>query len=174
MQFLLVKIRDEELSSAAWRYIQAFDNNYDTALSALKQVAAGELVSLSITQKNEIVSREQGMVVFAASNGNENECSIFVVVGVGHGCTVSIGSDSYPYTVVGIENERTITIQEDDYRVVHGTFRGNDAEIVYTRNPFGGKRTFTLRKNGRWILKGCDKTPFLSFYGRAYYQDPHF
>tara|TARA_R100000005_G_C4968031_1_gene182082 strand:+ start:1007 stop:1306 length:300 start_codon:yes stop_codon:yes gene_type:complete len=88
---------------------------------------------------------------------------------VGMGATVGAGSDCYPATVIDV-GSKSITIQWDTYR------REGD-EWVYERNPNGKKEVYTLRKNGRYKLKGWplkSRGGYVGLGHRRYYNDPSF
>jgi len=70
---------------------------------------------------------------------------------IGEGATVSVGSDSYPYTIIDISDSgKTITLREDR---VERTDRNGMSEIQeynYFRDPNGKVVKATKRKNGSW------------------------
>lgn len=75
---------------------------------------------------------------------------------VGSGASYGVGSDCYPYTIVGIVNERTVVVQADRYEP--DTENGYDyyGNQVYRYYPDqnGERTTVTLRKNGMWLPVG--------------------
>ena len=95
---------------------------------------------------------------------------------VGMGATAGFGSDCYPYTVIEIVSPKKIVVQADDAVMnTKGEYYGNQVWDI-TSNPHGGKNTYTLRKNGRWVMVGCElnSTVNLSLGHRHRYEDPHF
>jgi hypothetical protein len=60
-----------------------------------------------------------------------------------------VWTDRWPVTVIAVSGN-TVTVQEDSYSETKPY--SNDWIIV--PNPNGRISTYTLRKNGRWILKG--------------------
>ena len=74
---------------------------------------------------------------------------------VGMGATIRGWSDCYPATVVKVsKNGRVITVQEDTATRVDGNGISECQEYTYTPNPKGSTRTYSLRKDGRWLEKG--------------------
>lgn len=98
------------------------------------------------------------------------------MIQVGQGVTYGIGSDRYPYTVVEVsENQKTIVIQSDNAEIGPNYDYYKNQNWIITPNPNGVKETFTLRKRGVWVKKGCAKASgYISFNGRSKYQDPCF
>lgn len=96
---------------------------------------------------------------------------------VGMGATGGAGSDCYPFTIVEVVSPKTIVVQADSAVMnSKGDYFGNQIWDI-TPNPNGGKETYTLRKNGRWILKGSPMTDHwsgISIGHRRRYEDPHF
>lgn len=91
---------------------------------------------------------------------------------VGDGATVGAGSDCYPATVIKITPTR-ITVQRDFYRNTNGeNFMSGHPTFEYTPNPNGSIDTYSVRKNGRTLLAGCNHGGL--GHGRRYYSDPHF
>ncbi len=71
---------------------------------------------------------------------------------IGMGASVSFGSDSNAMTIIAVsENGKTVVAQRDN-AVATGTPMSN--QWIITPNPQGGTMTFTLRANGRYVLKG--------------------
>lgn len=99
---------------------------------------------------------------------------------VGMGASYGAGSDSYPATVVEVSKSGKTLWITDDSVVVGGEWKEGEYEAdLYTTvsNMDGARREYTLRKNGRWILKGCPQSAYymaLSLGRRSYRQDPHF
>lgn len=94
---------------------------------------------------------------------------------VGNGATMGAGSDSYPYTIIEVTPKKVV-IQSDWHAPAPNFDYYSNQEYVYWANPHGTKVTLTLRKNGRWVVRGCDMWSGQSagFWGRRYYQDPSF
>lgn len=96
---------------------------------------------------------------------------------VGMGVTQSIGSDSYPYTIIEVKHGgKTLVIQSDDYKRTDNNGYGGHQEYEYAPNPNGSTHEITLRKTGRYKRKGESLHGGYN-YGigfRRAYQDPHF
>ena len=92
---------------------------------------------------------------------------------VGDGCSFGAGSDSYPGTVVKVTPTR-IWVQQDTHICTKrmSAYGANDAEYIYQRNLNGRIEQFSVKKNGRITLKGCNFGGL--GHGRRYYQDPSF
>lgn len=99
---------------------------------------------------------------------------------VGMGATYCIGSDRYAGTIVHVSpSGREVSFQKDhatniappEERCIGGT-----QDYSYEPNHFADVRVYTLRKNGRWVLKGCSMVGFgtLSIGARNHYMDPSF
>jgi hypothetical protein len=100
-----------------------------------------------------------------------------VIPVVGMGATAGYGSDRYPYTVIKVStNGKTITVQADDYKPAPGHHYINNQVYTYTPNPQGETKVFTLRDNGRWVLRGESKQGglCLGLGVRRHYHDPSF
>jgi len=95
---------------------------------------------------------------------------------VGMPATISAGSDCYPATVVRVyRNGKAIDVQMDAWSVAGGEWPDHDYE--YSRNPEGSITTYTLRKNGRWKMKGWplrSRGGSIGLGHRRHYYDPHF
>jgi hypothetical protein len=73
---------------------------------------------------------------------------------VGEGATISYVADSYAQTIIEVSDDlKTVVVQQDDAKHDPNTKPYSNQWII-TRNPNGQVRTFTLRKNGRYVLKG--------------------
>lgn len=94
---------------------------------------------------------------------------------VGDPCTICFVTDSRPATLVKIVNPKEIKVQIDDYKCIKGDVF-NNPEYEYTRNPNNPVYTFTLRKNGYWILKGSNMKDgtCCSIGFKRYYYDVNF
>lgn len=113
-------------------------------------------------------------------NTTANTAKTAIVPEVGMGASYGAGSDSYPATIVSVSKSgKSLEIVEDSVLV---TGEWNEGEyspetFVTMADPEAPRRTYTLRKNGRWILKGQPITAYymaLSIGRRSYRQDPHF
>jgi hypothetical protein len=74
---------------------------------------------------------------------------------VGMGATQSVGSDSYPFTIVEVgESIEYIVIQQDDAKPtdIHDYYGKQD--YTYHANPNAKKEKLTLRKNGYYVAEG--------------------
>jgi hypothetical protein len=78
---------------------------------------------------------------------------------VGMGVTECMWSDRHAYTVVEVYKNKKgvvkeIVVQSD--RVIRTDTNGisESQNYRYEPDPNGGKKTVTLRKNGRWITQG--------------------
>lgn len=92
----------------------------------------------------------------------------------GMGATGGAGSDRYPYTIVEVlRNGRGILVAADNYKVISGSVQDGSAEYEYSPNPEAGTVEYTLRKDGRWKLKGHNHVEIAVGHRRAY-RDPHF
>lgn len=70
---------------------------------------------------------------------------------IGQGATVSIGSDSYPYTIIDIsESGKTIYLREDRVERIDSNGMSEIQEYKYFPDPQGKEIKATLRKNGAW------------------------
>ena len=99
--------------------------------------------------------------------------------------TMNSWSDRNPATIVK-RTATTITVQEDNVvnlsseadRESGLTFaRGHGTVVIYERNYDAPLVTYTLRRNGRWMLKGApmnSRGASLTIGTRDYYRDPHF
>jgi hypothetical protein len=97
---------------------------------------------------------------------------------VGMGATIYAGSDAYPATVARVSKSgKTIWVQHDEHMILSGTWEAGNVNYVTSPNPNGAEYQYSLRANGRWIMKGV---PANARYGglglgfRRYAQDPSF
>jgi len=92
---------------------------------------------------------------------------------VGQGATYSIGSDSYPYTVIEMSaNGRTIVLQKDTTeRAVPGD---PTSEWVHKRNPEGKTMKATWRPRLGYYRESGSKCGHITLGSRVYYLDPSF
>ncbi len=92
------------------------------------------------------------------------------VIAIGTGCSICVGSDRYPATVVAVKGKR-VGVQYDDYHCVSGSAHNGSGVYEYTQNTNGAIVWFSKRKNGVYRrVKGS--TP-LWIGRREYYYDPH-
>ena len=95
---------------------------------------------------------------------------------VGMGATQYVGSDRYPYTIVGVASQRKVVVQADNFCRVDSNGHSEDQEYVFTLVPSARKITLTKRKNGTWVRQGSPMTRCSEwqFGFRSCFQDPHF
>jgi len=100
-----------------------------------------------------------------------------VIPELGMGATWGAGSDCYPATVVFVStNKKLIRVRDDNYKRTDKNGQSENKTYEYSPNPNGRVRTYTLRKNGRWIEQGSGMKSGASIglgHRRAYW-DPHF
>jgi hypothetical protein len=95
------------------------------------------------------------------------------VVGT-HG-SYSVGSDSYPCTVVAVSRSgHQVTVQNDSYRVSSGSEQTGDVVYEFARNLEGGTQVFTRRANGRYRRAGAKHGSLYLQHGWQAHQDPSF
>lgn len=93
---------------------------------------------------------------------------------VGTHVSYQVGSDRYPGTVVAVSKSgRQVQVQKDDFRVVSGSWQGNDAVCEFTRNEKAEILKFTKRSNGSYLRVGGNYC-YLSTNGWAAYLNPCF
>ena len=94
---------------------------------------------------------------------------------VGEGATVSYVADSYAQTIIEVSDDlKTVVVQQDDAKHDENTKPYSNVWVL-SRNTNGQIRTFTLRKNGRYVLKGeTIKGLKLSLGGRHHYYSYEF
>lgn len=73
---------------------------------------------------------------------------------VGMGATILGWTDRYPATIVEVVNDKTIVIQEDHAERIDKNGMSESQEYIYSPNTNAVKRTYTLRKNGAWVIQG--------------------
>lgn len=94
---------------------------------------------------------------------------------IGMGATICLWSDRHAATIVDVPNSKTVVIQQDKSTILKGSEHDGSAEYGYAPNPYAPKETFTLRKTGRWVLKGESLTgQKLAIGHRVEYRDPCF
>jgi hypothetical protein len=93
---------------------------------------------------------------------------------IGMGATRYMGSDCYPYTIVGF-SKKTILVTRDDAKLVSGSDQTGDAVYEYIAQTNQEPEIFTLRKDGQYHRKGESiRGTYLIIGHRRLYQDPHF
>lgn len=74
------------------------------------------------------------------------------------GCTVIMYTDRRAGTIIKVNSEKSITIQYDKATRTDSNGMSDCQIYSYSLNPEGRIETYTLRKNGRWILEGDSLT----------------
>jgi hypothetical protein len=94
---------------------------------------------------------------------------------IGMGATIAIGTDAYPATIVAIKGKKVL-VQMDEYRRTDKNGISEDQKYEYYPNPNAPTKTFTLRKNGRFVIEGDSMNSSVRMYigSRRAYQDPSF
>lgn len=105
---------------------------------------------------------------------NTNNTTSPIVPVLGMGATILGWTDRYPATVIAISKSgRVITVQDDIYTRIDSNGMSECQDYTYTANPNGCTKTYSLRKNGRWVQKGT-KDCYLSLGNRRRYYDYSF
>lgn len=74
---------------------------------------------------------------------------------VGIGATILMWSDRLPCTVIEVSKSgKSVVVQHDEYTRTDNNGMSECQDYEFAPNPEGQKRTFTLRKNGRWVVEG--------------------
>lgn len=97
---------------------------------------------------------------------------------VGMEATYCVGSDAYPYEVVGVtKSGKGVRVRPLKKIAVEaqGPYSEARGHYAYASDPDAEVTDVTFRKNGRWVERGSS----MNFCGFAlgfasYYQDPHF
>ena len=93
-------------------------------------------------------------------------------VQIGDGVTYSVGSDAYPYTVIGVErNGRKLILQSDDFKRIDSNGLSESQEYEITPNPEGAVIEVTWKPSLGWY---GSKWSRYSVGHRSAYRDPHF
>lgn len=96
----------------------------------------------------------------------------------GMGVTIHVGSDRYPGTIVYVSaNQKTIRVAPDAYKMkAREDFSSPQEAVFVPREGRGDVKTFTLRRNGRYYLRGTKigSGCFCTLGARSVYFDPHF
>lgn len=95
---------------------------------------------------------------------------------VGMPATRNAVTDCNPCTVIAMSKSgKSITIQDDDWKIISGNGFDGSALCEYFRNPAGAIHGATLRKDGGYRLKGsCQGYGRVNLGIRRYYRDPSF
>lgn len=96
---------------------------------------------------------------------------------IGMGCTIQVGSDRYPATIVRIVTPITIEIQEDLFRRADNNGQSEDQTWIYKLNPSAPTIRVRQRKSGDWRTQQTEtyRSKNYVFIGeRDAYQDPSF
>jgi len=105
------------------------------------------------------------------------ESQTVTVPEVGMGVTMSVGSDRYPYTIVGVSNQgKTIQVQQDNARRTDSNGLSEIQCWEFTPNTNANVVTLTQHKNGRYIRQGEPLKSATRWYigRRDRYDDPSF
>lgn len=73
---------------------------------------------------------------------------------IGMGATLQIGSDSYPYTIISIVNDKKIIIQEDKSIRIDDNGMSDQQIYKYEQDIDGLTDKASLRKDGHFHLIG--------------------
>lgn len=74
---------------------------------------------------------------------------------IGMGVTECCWSDRHAYSVIDVISPREIVVQKDCATRIDNNGMSDSQTYEYSRNPEGNIAVLTLRKNNRWIRKGC-------------------
>ena len=99
---------------------------------------------------------------------------------IGMPATYSIGSDDYPYTVIGVKRFKngevqSIQLQQDTEILVSGSTEDGSAQFTYEPNPNGHvivAKPWT--SNGYKYWKVVNGSAIIYLGQRRYYRDPSF
>ncbi len=123
------------------------------------------------------VSIDTGIGPVCAGREEEKKQVAGLAFKVGDGATRCVGSDRYPFTIVEIVSAKEIVVQEDTATANVEAGHNHYGKQVYDilPNPAAEREHVTLRKNGRWVLKG-DPANGVGFRlgERDKYSDPSF
>ena len=95
---------------------------------------------------------------------------------IGMGATWNSGSDCYPCTIIAMSKSgKTVTLQDDECKVISGHQDDGTACYEYSRCPNGRIQGATMRKDGGYRLKGFSKGyGYVNIGIRRRYYDPSF
>jgi hypothetical protein len=95
--------------------------------------------------------------------------NVNVALLIGEGATVSIGSDSYPYTIIDVsESGKTIYLREDKVERTDSNGMSEIQEYKYSPNLEGQEIKATKRKNGAWKTTGDNRLVSIGVRRRYY------
>jgi len=107
------------------------------------------------------------------TNTNTTSSETIVPV-IGMGATICGWTDRYPATVIEISKSgRVIVVQEDTSTRIDSNGMSECQDYTYAPDANGRTKTYSRRKNGRWIQKGT-KDCYLSLGNRRKYHDYSF
>lgn len=96
---------------------------------------------------------------------------------VGDGAHTSNNGDSYPYRVINVKGKSLEVVRLDYKPAAPNLPYGHEDWIVVDDVPEGTPPSgvYTLRKNGKWILKGCTMNAYwMELHPGAYFsRNPH-
>ena len=94
-----------------------------------------------------------GSLVNQLYDGNASDFASQVKVG--DGATVLYYSDRHAATVTEVTNDgKTVAVKEDKATRADTNGMSDAQRYTYERDTNGREMTFTLRKNGRYVMKG--------------------
>lgn len=99
---------------------------------------------------------------------------------VGMGATISVGSDSYPYTIHRVDGKSVWASQDEFKRIDKNDYYAEQQVYKYSNtnhNKPDAWKEYVLRKNGRYVLRGKGLNEYsvtLHIGYRRAYQDPSF
>lgn len=80
--------------------------------------------------------------------------SIYPKPEVGMGATKLMYTDRAAFTIIAVRNDKTIEVQQDIATRTDSNGMSESQSYDFTPDPNGAKYIVTLRKNGRWVVKG--------------------
>lgn len=87
---------------------------------------------------------------------------------VGMGATKIGWTDQHPYTVIEVKSARCIVVQADTSERADENGRSESQAYNYVADPTGETVALTLRKDGKWRVRG-EETLFAVGYRRRYH-----
>jgi hypothetical protein len=91
---------------------------------------------------------------------------------VGDGVHYSIGSDTYPGTVIEIRRKGQVVVVQDDKGIPYHKDIFDNQDWDFVKNPKGATREFWRKRDRYYRLK--DHNFGTLYHGRHKYYDPHF
>ena len=156
-----------------------FDTNKKAALEVRLDIIKDQIAN---HYKGEAVM-EHADLMTAIYNQRDVEREIGALphkFSVGDGAHTSNNGDSYPYKVVNVSpSGKTIQVARMDYKAAAPDLPyGHDDWVVIDNVDTTVTTTgdvYTLRKNGRWIAKGCTQDAYyMALHPGAYFsRNPH-